>query len=272
MSNSLTDLVALASAQPAPLALQDNPAHAAWQQQCSALDNAVQAAQLTLEQALADRDGLQAQVAEMEDKAPEPTIDRYGRPVTNPAYTAWKKAYDVLIVKRDEAQGRAKAAQGEFDDARAARASLGALEPPHQVLSTNPARLAWAQRIGALRAQLSATRWDHVFDGDGPNPAKWRAALAGREVPDQDLVDALVELVARRGEAERVWQVFEDQARAAEDESWRLEARVAELDRVIAEADADASALAERWRQYQDALQAVGIKPDSPPQIPGADL
>lgn len=236
-----------------------NPAHVVWAREQArlqrVLDDAVAAARPFL-QAIADAQAAYDAVA----AAPPPTTVQ----VTNPAFTSWQAQMNQLDQALTVSQVHLNAATAALNDVqRRLDAARAALQQAEAQLAQLPGRInAASASLPGLQAAVT-----QAAAALAPIEAR-RAVLLGQSASDDAVLDTFSALFQRWNGAEAALRDTEDAAQAADDAAWRLQSRVAELDRAIAQTDTQTGALQSAQRRYQDALDKVDTLQANPPDLP----
>lgn len=182
--------------------------------------------------------------------------------VDNPAYAPWRAKMDKAGLAVGNATLRANRAATALATALAALAGPQAdLALVRLLLATLPAELSAAQAaITALVATRNSTESALAL-------AEQRAAVVlDQPASDDAVVVTFQELFRSLGEAEAELRAFEDEIAPADDELWRLQARIGELQRTIAQAAADTQKVNDAEAAYNKKVQAVQDKLNSRPR------
>jgi chromosome segregation ATPase len=182
--------------------------------------------------------------------------------VDNPAHAVWSDQLAKASLAVGNATLRANRAATALASAQAALAGPAAnLALVRSLLATLPGELSAAQ---AAIAALVAAR-DSAASAQAV--AELRVAVVLDQVaPDHAVVTTFQALSQSLGEAEAELRAFEDEFAPADDELWRLQARIGELQRVIAQAAADTQKVNDAEADYNRKAQAVQDKLNSRPR------
>jgi chromosome segregation ATPase len=236
-----------------------NPAHVAWAREQArlqgVLDNAVAAAR-PFQQAITDA---QAAYDAAVAASPPTTVQ-----VVNPAFTSWQAQMNQLDQAITVSQVHLNSATVALNDAeRRLDAARAALQQAQAQVAGLPDRInAASASLPALQAAVT-----QAAAALAPIEAR-RAVLLGQSALDDVVLDTFSALFQRWNGAEAALRDTEDAAQAADDNAWRLQSRVAELDRAIALTDTQTGALQAAQRRYQEALDKADTLQANPPDLP----
>lgn len=234
-----------------------NPEHAEWVRERRPFVDARDAA---LAQVRPYRDAISRAYGDLINSAgtqPPTSIE-----VDNPAHAVWSDQLTRASLAVGNATLRANRAATALASAQAALAGPAAnLALVRSLLATLPGELSAAQAaIPALVAARDSTAAALAV-------AELRVAVVlDQAAPDDAVVATLQALFQSLGEAEAELCAFEDEFAPTDDELWRLQARIGELQRLIAQAAADTQKVNDAEADYNRKAKAVQDKLNSRPR------